>query len=308
LIDVYLEARKPDMRPRSWDEIERQLRRRDWKPYHGRPANSITRADVIDRQNEIARDSGRVAADRARTALSGLYAWAINSGGYHNLTNPCVGVQAVSESKRSRTLSPDELREVWLASDPAVAKDYGRIVRLLILTGQRKSEIGSLAWGEIVTNGTGTQAEIPADRMKNGRPHVVPLASEALECLPPTPNEKRTFVFGRDRSGFKDWSSSKKELDARILANRRKVNSKAEPMDAWVLHDLRRSFSTRMREERIADPHLIELILCHVSGLRAGVAGTYDKSERLEDRRSALEAWGRYIRKLVEPRQEPMAA
>jgi integrase len=218
LIDTYLEARKPDMKPRSYDEIERQLRRRDWRPLHGRAANDISRDDVIARVDEIARDNGRVAADRARTALSGLFTWAIERG--HDLTNPCIGVaaRAPSNGGRQRVLSESELREVWLASDPSVAGDHGRIVRLLILIGQRRNEIGDLKWIEIVASGAGAQIELAGQRTKNGKPHVIPLSTEAMACLPLRPSERREYIFGRHgRSGFSGWSKSKSGLDERIL-------------------------------------------------------------------------------------------
>jgi len=70
-------------------------------------------------------------------------------------------------------------------------------------------------------------------------------------------------------------------------------------MEPWTLHDIRRTVATSLREQRFADTHLVELILNHVSGTRGGVAGTYDRSERLDDRRKSLELWGAHVAQLV---------
>ncbi len=213
--------------------------------------------------------------------------------------SPCVG---------KRSLSETELREVWLATDAVddggkrlVAEDYARIIKLLILTGQRKGEVGGLDWVEIVEGGGhGDRIEMPETRTKNHLPHMVPLSAQAMALLPPRPDRHdpmaRTMVFGRRaHTGFSGWSKAKAELDAAILAARRNVNPKATPMEPWVVHDLRRTTATLLRELNLADTHLVELILNHVSGTRAGVAGVYDKSERMADRRKALEAWGRSV-------------
>jgi integrase len=139
-----------------------------------------------------------VAADRARAALGGLFARAIDRG-YCDAT-PVLHIKARAENgARERTLTQEELREVWLATD-AVGGEYARIVKLLILTGQRRDEIGSLAWAEI--DASGTRIELPAERTKNHRAHIVPLSAEALAALPPRPNTDRVMVFGRIGTGF----------------------------------------------------------------------------------------------------------
>lgn len=296
----YLAARRSDLRPRSYVEVERHIDKH-WKPLHGRPIDNITRTDLVGVIDDLERDSGKVAADRATTALSTLFAWAIDRGIVNGTPVLHIKRRAGSVS-RERTLSPAELREVWRAAD-ARGDDYGRIVKLLILTGQRKSEIGSLAWGEVVENGEGTRIDLPGERTKNGLPHLVPLSPQALAQLPAKPDRHdpaaRTMVFGRrSHTGFSGWSKAKSELDEEIAAARKKARIK-EAMPHWTLHDLRRTLVTLMGELGIAPPHIIEAIVNHVSGHKAGVAGTYNKALYLEERRKALEAWGRYVEGLV---------
>jgi integrase len=248
--------------------------------------------------SNIAAGQGRVAADRARTALSGLFAWAIDRG-YCDAT-PLLHIKPRAENgSRDRTLTAEELREVWLAAN-ALGGDYACIVKLLILTGQRREEIGRLHWAEIHENGDGIRIELPAERTKNHRPHIVPLSAEAMEVLPQRPND-RTMVFGRLGTGFSGWSKAKAELDQTIVSMRRKRGSSHE-MASWRLHDLRRTFVTMVGERGIAQPHIIEAIVNHVSGTKAGVAGTYNKALYLAERRQALELWGEHVLALVEGR------
>jgi integrase len=309
LIETYLVYRDPAgakngakaLKPRYFAEIARQLTG-DWKPLHGHAVEAVKRSDVAGVLDAIEPRQGLVAADRARSALSGLYSWAIDRGYLpDSFANPTLGIKPrAGNGARERVLTEPELREVWIASDPAVAGDHGRIVRLLILTGQRREEIGSLSWAEIVENGDGTRIELPGERTKNGRPHVVPLSDEAIASLPARPNEVREFVFGRRGTGFSGWSKAKAELDARIAKARKASNPKAmKPMPAWVLHDLRRSFVTHISERQFAQPHVVEAIVNHISGSKAGVAGVYNRAAYAAEKQAALAAWARHVAKIV---------
>jgi hypothetical protein len=158
LAERYLADRKhaiqasgePAWRPRYYLEVERHLTK-VWAPLAASAMKAVTRQDIVSVIDDIASNQGRVAADRARTTLSGLYAWAIDRG-YCDAT-PVTHIKARAENgARERALTGAELKEVWLAAD-AVGGDYGRIVRLLILTGQRRDEIGRLAWTEVCADG-----------------------------------------------------------------------------------------------------------------------------------------------------------
>jgi integrase len=190
------------------------------------------------------------------------------------------------ERPRERALSVEELVQVWRVS-PVVNPTFGAIVRLLILTGARRSEIAELTWQE-VDLGRGL-IELPGSRTKNGLPLVVPLAAAAVEILAGVPKLSDSAVF----VGFHAWSHAKARLNDLIR------------LKAWVVHDLRRSCATNWREHLAADPHVVELALNHVSGSRAGVAGIYDKSVRLAERRQLLTKWSEL---LLEAAGEPAPA
>ena len=292
----YLKARKEELRPRSYLEVERHIDKH-WKPLHFKPIEDITRADVVKVIDDLAEESGKVAADRARTALSTLFAWAIDRGYVQGTPVLHIKRRAGSVS-RERALSETELVEVWRAAATR-DDDYGRIIQLLILTGQRKGEIGSLGWAEIVeSGGMGARVDLPGPRTKNGLPHLVPFSKRALACLP-AKREENPMVFGRFKTGFTGWSKAKHELDDAITEARREADLKAKEMPHWVVHDLRRTFVTLIAELGFAQPHVVEALVNHVSGHKADVAGVYNKALYWEERCKALDAWGQYVEGLV---------
>jgi integrase len=260
-----------------------------WRAIADAPLPRIGMRHLQDILEEAARTRGAPTADRARAALSSFFSWAIELR--HVDSNPTNDLKAQSLNKaRERTLSEDELITIWRCCGD---DNHGRIVRLLILTGSRREEIGGLRSSEI--DRERRQVLLPAERCKNHREHLIPLTDEALALLPEHPSP---FVFGRYTSGpFGGWSKSKAELDARISAARARV--RLAPMEPWRVHDLRRSFVTHISERGFAQPHVVEALVNHISGHRAGVAGVYNKAVYLPERRRALERWARHITALV---------
>lgn len=163
--EKYLVERKAEMRPRSFAEVKRHIELH-WRPLHGMAIDAISRRDVVAVIEDLVEDHGKVAADRARTSLSTLFAWAIDRNRVE--TNPTLGIKSRGvNGGRSRVLTESEIAEVWRA---CLDNDYGRIVRLLILTGQRRTEIGGLLWSEI--RAEKRQIELPEIRTKKrSSPH-----------------------------------------------------------------------------------------------------------------------------------------
>lgn len=274
----YLATCEARMKPRSFEDCARYLRQH-WKPLHTRPVASVTRADVAARLREIVKANGPVAADRARSALSAMYAWAIGEGLCE--ANPVIGTnKATTNAGRERTLTDAELAAIWNAA-PATA--FGRIVRLLMLTGQRRDEIGDLHWSETRDG----MISLPGARTKNGRAHDVPLSALAVDALTTQPRMVgRDLVFGEGEGGYSGWSRSKAALD------------RACGVTDWTLHDLRRTAATRMADLGVA-PHVIEAVLNHVSGHKAGVAGIYNRSTYAAEKRAALDLWANHVAVIV---------
>ncbi len=203
--------------------------------------------------------------------------------------NPVIGTgRAVADSSRDRVLTDDELRLIWNALPQ---NDYGNIVRLLALTGQRRDEIGSLSWQEVDFHKA--VISLPTERTKNGKPHDIPLSPAALAILKQQPRlVGREYIFGIGANGYSGWSKSKEMLDQRIAAN-------GTPLPAWRLHNLRRSFSTKLHDELGIAPHIVEACLNHVSGHRAGVAGVYNRAVYGKEKTIALSRWAEHLLAIV---------
>lgn len=284
LVPKYL-ARCDAMQRASTAAETRRYLDRYWARLHKLVPRDVTRPDVVEGVDAIEAGHGAVTADRARVALSGFFAWCIDRG--HADANPALGIGRRAAAPASeRVLSESELVAVWLAAGD---DDYGKIVRLLILTAQRRDEIGGLDRGEVAVDAK--QIELPKERTKNAREHIVPLSPQAIEILARTVRVgERTRYFGLGDRGYSGWSKSKARLDKRL----------PDDMPSYDIHDIRRSVATHLADRKFALPHVVEAILNHISGHKAGVAGTYNKALYLAERRRALNRWAKHMLALVE--------
>jgi integrase len=287
LVPAHLKTRHAGLRPRSFEMAERCLTKH-WAPLHGLAIDGIRRTDVVKVVDAIAEERGPVSADRARSVLSAFFSWAMDKG--YVDANPCMNIkQRASGETRTRALSEEELVGVWNHSE---FDDFGRITRLLILTGCRKREIAELEWREI--DFEKRQILLPKDRVKNGEEFILPLSEQALAILLKCP-----AVAGRERVfGSFSWSRSKRALDERL----------PKAMPSWTHHDLRRTFVTLIAETGIAQPHIIEAMVNHISGHKAGVAGIYNRATYLAEKRQAFDIWGQYVKDLLAGRKGKVAA
>jgi integrase len=289
IVDQYLAAREPNMRPRSYSELKRHLKQ-VWKNLHGRPIRDITRAEISLVRSKIEQESGPIAANRARSSLSSLFSWAMGEGIVD--ANPVIGTNKAPELSRDRVLSDQELADIWKACQ---ADDYGRIIRLAMLTGSRRSEVAGIVETEIDLSRR--MWTLPAERSKNNRAHEISLSDPALEILRGVPRrEGRELLFGEGSGPFSGWSGAKEKLDERIAAARKQRRKPAPP--AWVLHDIRRTVATRMADLGIA-PHIVEACLNHVSGHKGGVAGIYNRAVYQKEKKQALDIWAAHVEAIV---------
>jgi integrase len=309
----YLAAKKRSTRPGTYRETERHIATHS-KPLNGLQASKVTRRDIATLIGAI-RDSGSpVAANRVRSTLSDFFSWAMSEGIDGVDVNPVMGTSKSEETARDRVLKDFELRLIW---NHAGSDDYGSILRLLMLTGQRADEMASLLRSEIgkvtvpekrVTEAIRLQPfdvdaiDLPPERTKNRRPHIVPLSRTAAAILIERPQRAngdgslRDYVFGIGQRGFSGWSRCKERLDGRI------TRTLGKPLDHWTPHDLRRTLSTVMNDQLGVLPHVVEAILNHVSSHQSGkrgVAGTYNKALYLRERVEALGLWADHLAAIV---------
>jgi integrase len=274
-IPKYLDVRVGDMRESYW-RATRSYLDKDWKPLHDTTLSKIDRAGVAGVLTAITEKSGPIAANRARSALSGLFAWAIGEGWCEE--NPVIGTNKRAEgAPRERSLSDAEAAHVWLA---APDKDYGRLIKLILLTGCRRSELGRLKWSEVDLEAR--TITLPRERTKNHQEHVVPLSVPAMEILASVKDRGREHVFGRSHGrGFAGWAKAKQDLDAVLTLDQ-----------PWTLHDLRRTVRTGLGKLGV-QPHIAEAVLNH---LPPKLIRTYDRNTYADEKRSALDKWASHLK------------
>jgi integrase len=255
------------VKPSSYVELERHLGKRI-KKLHGLQLAKIDRRSIAPLLTEIAANHGPTEANKARAGLSAFFTWAMGEGLAEN--NPVIATNKAQEGDpRSRVLSDDEMRAVWNALPD---DDYGLVVKLLALTGQRREEIGGLRVAEVDLENA--LIGLPAERTKNSKPHDIPLRPAALSILEARLSQRvldREYVFGVGKVGYQGWSKKWNLLDEKLAAD-------GKAMPPWVLHDLKRTARTRMHDELGIQPHIVERVLNYISGHRAGVAGTYNRA------------------------------
>jgi integrase len=285
IADEYLEVRRPALRRSSYLANRRYLTQH-WRPLRNTPIHKVERRDVAAQLGKISKGHGLIAASRARATLSAFFAWAIREGVADQ--NPVTGTNepAADIRARDRVLDESEIRAIWNScrDDP-----YGRIIKLLFLTGARREEIGGLRWSELDLE-TG-KLTIPGSRTKNHHELVLTLPELAKSILRDTPRREGDFLFG-DRAAFCAWSYS-----TAVLA--RRIAERAGSIMPWRLHDIRRSVATHMGEVGI-QPHIIEGVLNHRGGHKAGVAGIYNRASYEREIKSALAIWADHLLAIVE--------
>ena len=283
----YLATRKREWRLKTVKQNDRHLNKYA-KPLHRVPIAAVSQRNVANLLNNIAAEAGDVTANRVRSSLGAFFSWVIREGIRLPEGNVAAYTNKREEKSRERVLTNVELKTIWSACSD---NDFGAIIKLLVLTGQRKSEIGSLRWDEIHDE----QIVLPSNRTKNKRAHIVPLSDAAKTILNQFQRGGRDCVFGRSDTGFGGWNEAKKSLDARIAAA-------GAPLLHWTQHDLRRTVATSMAELGV-QPHIIEAVLNHVSGHKGGVAGIYNRATYDKEKREALNLWAEHVMALVEGRK-----
>jgi integrase len=344
-LEVFLDLQAKRTRPKTLYEAKRVLNRHFLPKLAKRPLGDVQAFEVVSILDAII--STPTEANRAFGAIRQFFRWAAARGYCSNLLQ---GQRAPAKSTpRARVLSDAELQSIWRVCEqtgeqspqritfeegprektttlvagngaalalPRLPAHFATIVKLLILTGQRRGEIAALkaeyiSW--LTTNGTiraigpdGAERTLPAtgsqsthenkctitfppSLTKNAREHTFPVGRFASTILSTaTSSNGSSFLFpSRTGSGcFNGWSKAKEQLD------------KLSGVDGWTIHDLRRTFATRLAEMGIA-PHVIERLLNHITGTISGISAVYNRAKYVEEMRSAIEAWDARVQEIL---------
>ena len=289
VVEAFIERHaKEKTRERTWRETKRILELELVGPWQGKPLSSIRKADVHKLVDTIMDRGKPAAAIKALQVIRPFFKWAVKRGVIS--IDPCAGVDPPSTYReRERTLTDAELVIVWRAA-AAAGYPFGPIVKLLILLGQRREEVAGMRRSELDLDAA--EWTLPATRAKNGRTHVVPLPSAAVEIirgLPPASGDLGLLFTTTGTTPVSGFGKAKPRLDRWIAENVEDVQ-----MEPWTLHDLRRSFATGCAALGVA-PHVVEAVLNHKSGVIRGVAKIYNRHHYLPEKRAALETWALHL-------------
>ncbi|CAN5405716.1 site-specific integrase [soil metagenome] len=281
--DGYLKRHVAANRLRSGKEIIRILDRYVRPVLGDRDFTEIRRSDVAALLDTIEDRNGERQADYALAVVRSICNWfAARNDGY--MTPVVRGMRRTDPKsrKRDRILTDDEIRLVWSAAENAGT--FGAIVRMLLLTSQRREKVASMRWADL----TGNEWKVPAEERAKGTGGVLVLPGAAMAIIEAQPRiEGNVFVFsGRGSAAFNSFSKCKTALDEKA------------PIAAWVVHDLRRSARSLMARAGVR-PDIAERVMGHVIG---GVEGVYDRHLYYEEKADALRRLAGLLALILNPK------
>lgn len=261
----------------------------------GRPAAALDRA-AVRRAMDALRTKHPAMAARTVAYGRAAYAWAMKREVV--TSDPFEAQDVPAVAARDRTLADEELGAVWKAA-MAVGQPFGLLVRLLVLTGQRREEVTGMRWTELSDDlATWT---LPRHRTKNNVDQIVPLSASAREIISkfggPQGNDGLVFPGKRGTTVFSGWSKSKVELDEKI------AEVLGSPIQPWRIHDLRRTLATGLQRLGVR-LEVTEAVLNHVSGSRGGIVGVYQRHTWVDEKRAALDEWEAHVLKITKEAED----
>jgi integrase len=302
---LALEKGQPKLK--SGTEVEATIRREIIPKWRGRLITEIARRDVVKLLENVVDDRRASVAHHLLAYLSKLFNWAIARDLYGLQSSPItrgMGKDIIGAKKpRQRVLSSGEIAEVWQASD-ALPSPFNAFARMLFVTGQRLREVANAKWSEFDLNAK--LWTIPAGRMKGDAAHEIPLSPLAIEIIEslakPEDRKPGAFIFSTTagKAPISGFSKAKIALDRIINEKRVKADPGAEPIEAFVFHDLRRTMRTALSGLPVPDL-VAELVIAHA---KPGLHKVYDQHAYRDEKRRALDLWADKLLSIVEPGSE----
>lgn len=300
-VDLYAKVEQP----KSWRNAERWLNNVVVPAWGQRAIQDIKRSDVHALLDDVSRERSPKSALSVRKHLSALFNWAIDRDDYGLAASPIVGLKRGKKrgekyEPRQNTLSVAELRRVWDAAGD-MGYPFREMFRLLILTGQRRSEVANLQTDWLFERDDGARGvRVPAQDYKTGVAHEYPLSAPAAAIIDSLPRRKAgpyllSGAHTKSPAGkapVSGFSKAKARLDG-LIAKRtekaRKEGVELPPMPEFTVHDIRRSVATGMMRLGVP-PHHKERVLGHLPPL---IVRVYDTHDYFPEKLAALELWGK---------------
>jgi integrase len=286
-------------------EVRRDFERELLPRWRGKPVSKITRRDVIQVVDEINTRGAKYQAHTILTHCKVFFAWAVERG--HIEASPAGVIKPSrligAKQARQRVLDDLEIAAFWRATK-RMGYPVGPLFQMLLLTGQRKSEVAEAHWCEFDLDKK--VWTVPSERFKSGSTHTVPLTDDVMALLAELPRWKGGDYLFSSTGGVtpvNGFSKAKERLDVRMLlalkamARKRGDDPRSVLLEPFVIHDLRRTVRTRLSSLRIADA-VSEAVLGHA---KKGLLRVYNQHRYLDEMREALDKWAMLLRGIVEP-------
>jgi integrase len=300
--EAYADDRLSQLR--SGEAVRSTVRRLAYPKWGDRPMKEIRRADVGELIRGVKNTTGPIAANRLLAYVKTFFLWAIDEEIIDD--SPAATVKRpVSERDRARdrTLSDAELCAIWRACDELGV--FGRAFQTMLLTGQRRTEVGAMRWSEL--NLSDKVWTLSKARTKAKRGHEVPLSEAAIAVISETPRiagSEYVFSTGTHRTGdsteiapVSGWGKAKERLDRAVAAKMLEIaDENAAVIHPWHLHDLRRTCATRLGKLGVSRV-VISKILNHAI---PGVTSTYDHHSYDLEKKAALDRWATHLAGIVD--------
>jgi integrase len=270
---------------RSRSQIERMLRVHVLPVWGDREFTSIRRGDVVALLDHVEDEHGARQADLVLGHVRGIMNW--HAARHDDYSVPIVRGMSRTDPKsrkRARILDDDEIRAVWDLAEKSGM--YGAIIRICLLTAQRRDQVAAMRWADIVDS----EWRMPLEDRAKGVGGALQLPNAALAIIEAQPRMSgNPYVFaGRYKGYFNGWSPCKRRMDAQLAG-----------MAPWVVHDLRRTARSLMSRAGVR-PDIAERVMGHVI---AGVEGVYDRHSYRQEKADALRKLAALIDTIVHPRE-----
>ena len=284
LAKSYLE-RHARRNKKSWQADEGMIRREIIPEWGRRSAAGIARRDVIEIVESVAARGHPYAANRLLALIRKMFAWGCEVDLVDS--NPGRGVSAPHrETARQRFLNDNEIAKLWSAWTQQ-GWPFGPLFKLLLLTGQSRSDIASMRLEDIQF-----QSRVwspPGARSHGGHTHELPLSDFALELLAALPRSKGGLVFP---------AGPRADTPVTGYSNAVAKSRKLSGVEGWQLRDLRRTAAVGMVRLGAA-PELLDRVLNVRSGTAGGVRGIYQLAAEMDEKRNLLNGWAEQVRQIA---------
>jgi integrase len=292
---------------RSGKTIEREVRVHLFPIFEKKPMGDITDLDILNKVINPRVEKTPQMARQLLANLSKLYSWAIDQRVFGLTSNPCATIKPSKVIgkivRRQRALNDNELRALWIAATERLGYPFGHVYRGLTLAALRLNEVAETERAEWDMHaGVWT---IPAERMKGGIAHEVPITPELRQLYESCPKKGRfLFSFTDGESPVMMSGRAKEKLDAEMLdimrgfARERGDDPDSVVLPHWTNHDIRRTVRSQFSRLRIPE-EVREAILAHA---KPGIKGVYDVYEYRNEKREGLTLWADRLRQIVKPK------